>query len=169
MTDVFQFALDAVLASEGGFVNDSNDPGGATNMGITLAVLSQWRDKPTTVDDVRSLTKDEATDIYKALYWDKVHGELLPPAVALLLFDAAVNHGVGTSIKLAQLALRVQADGVFGPQTLKALNNTDAREFVINFATENMLYYVNCGGWAHFGRGWAHRTILTAVSAYNFV
>jgi lysozyme family protein len=55
-----------ILASEGGYVDHKDDPGGATNMGITFNTLKAWRGKPVTKQDVRNLTKKEALDIYEA-------------------------------------------------------------------------------------------------------
>ena len=59
----FEIAYPFIAKWEGGFVNDPRDPGGATNMGITIATLSSWRGTPVTVQDVRNLTKQEARQI----------------------------------------------------------------------------------------------------------
>ena len=53
-----------VFAEEGGYTDDPMDPGGATNLGITLDELSRWRHTAVTKDDVRNLQKPEATAIY---------------------------------------------------------------------------------------------------------
>jgi lysozyme family protein len=60
-----------LLAHEGGFVNHPKDPGGATNMGITIGTLSAWRGNRVTVEAVRDLTKDEALRIYRRQYWGR--------------------------------------------------------------------------------------------------
>ena len=39
MSDTFKKALAHVLAHEGGYADHPDDPGGATNFGITLATL----------------------------------------------------------------------------------------------------------------------------------
>ncbi|MHB1024072.1 MAG: glycosyl hydrolase 108 family protein, partial [Acidobacteriaceae bacterium] len=67
-----------IRQSEGGFVNDPRDPGGATNFGVTLRVLQAWRHRATSVADVRDLSSAEANDILKAQYFDAVHGAQLP-------------------------------------------------------------------------------------------
>ena len=69
----FAACLPIILASEGGFVDDPQDPGGATNLGITLTTLSGWRGRPTTVADVRALTQWDVAPIYQADYWNAAH------------------------------------------------------------------------------------------------
>lgn len=93
--DNFQACLDFTLKFEGGFVNNPKDPGGATNRGVTQRTLAAWRHKPVSVGDVRSLTVAEAGEIYRAMYWSHVDGDGLPRGVDLMLFDIAVNMGVG--------------------------------------------------------------------------
>src|SRR5882672_6955907 len=94
-------------AVEGGFVDDEDDPGGATNMGITHKTLTEWRGVPVSVDDVKNLTRDEALQIYQARYWNPNKSDDLPAPVAVVLFDGAVNSGPGESAKFLQRALEV--------------------------------------------------------------
>jgi hypothetical protein len=58
-TDTFGRALSLVLRHEGGFVHHPQDPGGTTNLGITIGTLSDWQGRPATVAEVRSLTVPE--------------------------------------------------------------------------------------------------------------
>lgn len=83
----------SVLGFEGGFVDDPADKGGATNFGISSAAHPDV--------DVRNLTKAQATQIYHDRYW-KPSGaaELSDPALQTVVFDTAVNSGVGTAKKL---------------------------------------------------------------------
>ena len=81
-----QSAIGRVLGREGGFVNDPNDRGGATNFGISSRAYPNI--------DVSKLTKDQAAAIYKRDYWDAINADSLPANVRELAFDAAVNHGV---------------------------------------------------------------------------
>lgn len=169
MSDVFDYAVDEIIKLEGGYINNPSDPGGPTNMGITLKTLSAWRNTTCTAQDVSDLTTDEAKKIYKALYWDKVHGDDLKPAVALVLFDAAVNMGVGTSIRLAQRALHLAEDGIIGPQTLSSINRTDSLDFITSFMTERAIYYINLNTFNTFGKGWLHRLFTLAMESNNFI
>jgi len=53
----FETCLPIILASEGDFVDDPADPGGATNLGITLATLCSWLGRSASVADVEALTR----------------------------------------------------------------------------------------------------------------
>lgn len=61
--DNFAACMAEIFAHEGGYVDHPKDPGGATNMGITIGTLREWRGGPVTKDDVRSMTKREAKTI----------------------------------------------------------------------------------------------------------
>lgn len=70
MKDTFPRALALVLAQEGGYADHPYDPGGATNFGITIATLRDWRGRPVSKADVRALGRDEVAAIYRARYWN---------------------------------------------------------------------------------------------------
>jgi lysozyme family protein len=95
MTD--EAILDRILSHEGGFVNHPLDAGKATNYGITLATLSEWRGKPVTVDDVRSMDVEEARAIYRNRYIRPFDAMALPPELKAQVVDIAVNSGVTTA------------------------------------------------------------------------
>ena len=97
----FSACLDFTLHYEGGFVNNPKDPGGATNLGVTRRVLSAWRRAPASSDDVRRLPRAEVLPIYTSLSWDHIGGDTLPDGVDLMLFDIAVNMGVGRADQFA--------------------------------------------------------------------
>lgn len=105
---------------EGHFSNHPNDRGGATKFGITHTTLSTWRGKPATIDDVRSLTAEEATAIYKALYFDNHRIGSLPDPIEEQLFDYGVNSGPQVAIRALQECLSLPADGIIGPATIAA-------------------------------------------------
>ena len=117
----FDQCIPVILANEGGFVDDPADPGGATNFGITQAVA---RANGYT-GDMRTLPQSIAILIYKKCYWDSAHADQVPAPADLVVFDTAVNEGVGHAIKDLQTALGVAADGIFGPHSaqLAALAN----------------------------------------------
>ncbi len=94
-----QPCMDFMFQFEGGYVDNPHDPGGATNLGITLKTLGAWRHKVVTKQDVRNLSKAEATDIYSANYWAPINGDVLPKGVDLMGFDIAVNMGPGRAKK----------------------------------------------------------------------
>ncbi len=79
-------ALDFVMKWEGGYVNDPKDPGGETKWGISKRAYPML--------DVKSLTKEEAADIYRHDYWEKAGCGDLPRPLDMVVFDTAVNMGV---------------------------------------------------------------------------
>lgn len=145
----FNSAFDFVLGREGGYVNDPHDPGGETNFGITK------RDYPDL--DIKNLSIKKAREIYKRDYWDKVKSEKLPLPLRLSVFDAAVNQGPGTAIKLLQRSLKVKADGKFGPITMNAIRSTKTSNLKANFLAERALRYVETRNFDRYGRGWFRR------------
>ena len=112
-----------VLASEGGYVDHPKDPGGATNMGITFAVLQAWRKRKITKADVKALTKAEALEIYKANYWDVMQCSRLPLGVDYMTMDYGVNSGPGRAIKDLQRVVGASDDGVIGAKTLALIDS----------------------------------------------
>jgi len=116
-----------LVGREGGFVNHPDDRGGATNMGVTLETLANWRNAPCTVEDVKKLTYEEASDIYFNEYWEapKFHELLVHAVVEEMLFDAAVHHGPGRSVKLLQKAAGIGADGLIGEHTKATVRDMD--------------------------------------------
>jgi lysozyme family protein len=78
MEDRFDICLAFTLREEGGYVDDPADPGGATNMGITLATYREWCDDPHLGDlQVKDMTPKTARAIYRSLYWDPLRADAL--------------------------------------------------------------------------------------------
>lgn len=119
-----------ILQWEGGFVNDPDDLGGATNKGITIGAFTEYKkrkgQKAPTVGDLKNISDAEWHDVFKSLYWDRWKAdEIKSQAVANILVDwvwASGSHG----IKRPQRLLGVKADGIVGKQTIAALNAMDA-------------------------------------------
>ena len=97
--------------AEGGSSRVS-DQGGLTRFGISQRAHPDL--------DIENLTRAQAEDIYRRDYWDAMHCEQLPPMLALVVFDAAVNQGRVQAAKLLQRALRVREDGIVGAETIQA-------------------------------------------------
>ncbi|WP_187429911.1 hypothetical protein ROLI_018390 [Roseobacter fucihabitans] len=118
-----------IVAREGGFVNDEDDPGGATNFGVTIHTMRTLgidldRDGVVTVSDVRALTRLQAIEIFERHYFEKPLIALLPPALHATVFDMYVNAG-SNAIKILQRLLcdmghQVTVDGALGPQSIAA-------------------------------------------------
>jgi lysozyme family protein len=161
MKDSFVFSLNIVLEKEGGFVNHPKDPGGATNLGVTKAVWESWIGKKVTVDDIKKLTVKDVTPLYKKNYWDKVRGDELPTGLDLCVFDFGVNAGPGRAIKYLQRMVGAKEDGVFGPGTLKAVQEFVAKNgekgVVKIYSNMRRAYYKSLSTFPTFGRGWLRR------------
>lgn len=115
-----------ILKWEGGFVNDPDDLGGATNKGITIATYEHYckmkgYPKPT-IERLKNITNEQWTNILKTLYWDKwLADRIINQSVANILVDwvwASGRYG----IKLPQKLLGVKIDGIVGNKTLGAVN-----------------------------------------------
>lgn len=155
--DKFLKCLPIILKHEGGYVDHPKDPGGATNMGITHKTLSEWRKMPVTKEDVRRLTQDEAGRIYKALYWDKCRCDEMPLGVALVVFDGAVNSGVGQSSRWLQRSVGAHPDGVIGPKTLEIMNGKNPVTVINSVLDARLAFLQSLKTWPTFGKGWGRR------------
>ena len=91
----FDSCLARTLKFEGGYVNNPHDPGGPTNMGITIATLSHELGRAATIAEVKTMSRATAATIYRKKYWNLINGDKLPRGVDLLAFDIAVNSGIG--------------------------------------------------------------------------
>jgi lysozyme family protein len=153
----WDYCFERVLVYEGGYVDHPSDPGGATNLGITIGTLSRWLGREATKREVKALTAETVKPIYQAYYWGPVRGDLMPSGVDLALFDYAVNSGHGRAIRHFQEVIGVDVDGAIGTQTLGAVEAQDP-EFMIRALCERRLRFLQgLGTWAVFGRGWGRR------------
>jgi len=153
----FDRALTAVLKHEGGYVDHPKDPGGATNLGITIRTLGAWRKRPVTKLDVRQLTPAEASAIYRTQYWAAIRGDDLPAGLDYAMFDYAVNSGAGKAIRDLQGILGVQRDGQIGAITLQAIAKRNTRELVIALMARRLAFLQRLTTWPAFGQGWSRR------------
>ena len=101
----FDKALKFVLKHEGGYVNNPNDKGGATNKGITQNTYNGWlRSKGQNLKDIRNITDSEVKEIYYNNYWLKAGCDKMSEKFAILAFDTAVNMGVSRVSEFLKVA-----------------------------------------------------------------
>jgi len=115
-----------IVAREGGFVNDPDDPGGMTNRGVTLATLRRLGvdldgDGDADADDLKMLSVEDAAAIFVRHYYQAPRIDRLPPALQASVFDMYVNAGAN-AVKILQRLLTEMGyptgdDGVIGPKT----------------------------------------------------
>lgn len=163
----FETALQVLLKSEGGFNNHPKDPGGMTNLGVTKKVWEEWVGHAVTEDDMRALTPESVSRLYKAKYWDKVCGDKLPHGVDLCVFDCAVNSGVSRAVKLLQRAVGVDDDGVIGNMTLHACEAVAPDLIIQRFSEERLAFLKALPTFATFGKGWSRRVAEVETQAQN--
>jgi lysozyme family protein len=162
MADTFDTCLAFTLREEGGYVDNPADPGGATNMGITLATYREWSDDADLGSvQVQDMTERTARAIYRSLYWNPLRADALPAGVDLSVFDMGVNAGNWRSARLLQHALGftgAEVDGCIGPETLGAAAKFDARTLVNGLTARQAAFYRSLPDFATFGAGWLNRT-----------
>lgn len=163
MSSAFEQAFRVVIGEEGGFSGDRADPGNwtggrcgagrcvGTKFGISAAAYPAL--------DIAGLSLEGAREIYRRDYWDKVRGDGMPPPLALLVFDAAVNNGVGRAVRWLQIAVGAEADGVAGEATLAAVERKagDGAAVMAEFQAQRMAFMAGLPTWRTFGLGWARR------------
>lgn len=147
----FPAALALVLGAEGGFVDNPDDPGGATNLGVTQATYDKWRDlQGDPRQSVRLITRDEAGKIYKANYWDAANCDELPSGVDYCVFDFAVNSGPGRAVKFL-------AHVLYGD--LSKAGQADPALLCFALCYSRLRFMESLTTWSSFGKGWAPRVL----------
>lgn len=145
----FEQCFTQLIHHEGGYVNNPKDPGGETKYGISK------RSYPDV--DIANLTLDQAKAIYLRDFWQRARCDELPPAIAFLVFDCAVNSGIGQAIRFLQRALGVADDGQIGPMTIAAVGRVDAESLAARFCGQRLEFMTKLTTWDVFSKGWARR------------
>jgi lysozyme family protein len=154
----FDRALVAVLKHEGGYVNDPQDPGGATNKGITFRTYNSWlKSQGKKNKNVKNITDREVASIYKHQYWDAIKGDQLPSGVDYCVFDYAVNSGPGRAAKELQRTVGVAVDGSIGHDTLGATRALLSSGVINGVCDRRMAFLKRLKHWGRFGKGWTRR------------
>lgn len=118
-----------ILKWEGGYVNDKDDLGGATNKGVTLATFRSVYGQGKTANDLRNMTDQQWETIFKKHFWDKWRAdEIKDQSVANILVDWLWASGA-YGIKIPQRVLGVSVDGIVGAKTIAAVNAKDGKQF----------------------------------------
>lgn len=126
-------ALKFTLSWEGGYTNDPLDPGGATNFGIIQSRYDQYRnDEKKPKQSVKLITKQEYTEIYEKYYWEPVRAKFVSNPLGLVLFDTAVNLGVGGCIARLQASLKVPVTSKWTQAISDNIHTSDQTKVALN-------------------------------------
>lgn len=126
----FEECVDVILRFEGGYCNNILDPGGETNFGICKRSYPDL--------NIKDLTKDEAAEVYRRDFWEKLGIAAVPESLRLIFFDCAVNQGPARARTFLTIAMK-------DPNPVKA------------FARARFEHYMSLPGWKEFSKGWARR------------
>lgn len=170
MKERFDRAFDFMIENEGGFVNHPNDPGGATNYGVSLRTLRQLGDMDFDLDgdgdidvsDIRAMSLDDAKAFYRKHFWNAIKYtdtegvkhylcEAIPEeSFAIKVFDMAVNMGARQANRIVQHAVNagylssppLNVDGVFGVKTMQMVGHEPAfGNFMYRLRAEQARFY----------------------------
>ncbi|MCK9008510.1 glycoside hydrolase family 108 protein [Haemophilus influenzae] len=149
----FKQIFDRLIGHEGGYVDDPRDPGGETNWGVTkrTAQANGY------TGAMKTMTRQQAYEIYRRAFWLCYNCEQMPDAVAYQFFDAAVNHGFGNASRMLQRAVNVADDGIIGNMTIAAIKKMAISDVIMRLNAERLEFYCKLGTFATFGKGWVRR------------
>ena len=156
-----------VIKSEGGFVNHPKDPGGMTNLGVTRSAWEAFINRKVTEDEMRALTPELVKPFYKALYWDRIKGDVLPDGVDYAAYDLAVNSGPHRAAQYLQEIAGVTADGMIGPKSIEAIKSCDAKETADAICDMRLDFLKRLATFDTFGKGWTDRVARVKAKAIS--
>lgn len=152
MQETYEKAIEQVFKDEGGYTDNTHDPGGPTNWGITIHDAQAYWKADATAEDVKDMPKSVAEDIYRKHYADAIGYNSLPAGVDYAVLDYAINSGV------------VHALEVYN--SVKMPDPT----FTINALYAQRLQYLQqLHTWPIFGKGWTARCTHGQVFALSMV
>jgi lysozyme family protein len=149
--------LEHLFGLEGGYVDDPDDRGGETKFGISKKAYPKL--------DIKNLTLRQASAIYLQDYWDACRCDDMDDMMAVLVFDAAVNHGARRAAMFLQRLVNSKMDGVIGNKTLAALRKKlivySDHDLMVEFLGYRAEFYHGIvqgdSRQAKFLRGWFNR------------
>lgn len=154
----WETAISALLASEGGYVNHPDDPGGPTKWGITLADAQRFWKGGATAGDLRQMPESTARRIYRDRYWNALRCDDLPNGVDFAVFDYGVNSGTGRAGKVLRRVLGLRAtSNVIDDDIVAATHAGDPEKMISAICDERMAFLRGLKTFPVFGRGWTRR------------
>ena len=152
----FNEIIEEVLEAEGGFVNDPDDKGGATNFGVTQSSYSAYLGSKASVEDVKNMTREEAKECYKKDFWNPAKVDRLPENLRHIYFDMVVNMGRKNAGKIVQQAVNtkknqtlLEVDGIVGSGTLSHVTSLTLKDVLVE---RSMFFANNCFDGSRFAK-----------------
>ena len=145
----FEIIIDRVLDHEGGYTSGGNDPGGETKWGISKRSYPHL--------NIKTLTREQAIEIYRKDFWERMHLDCLPDGVAFQLLDFALNSGIETAVRYFQRVVGVADDGYWGPLSNEAAHNMGESDMILLLNAERLDLMTRLKNWPTHGKGWARR------------
>lgn len=177
MPSLAEVEIKKLIVLEGAFGKDPRDKGNwtggehgvgelkGTKYGISAAKYPDL--------DIENLTEQQAEAIYKQDYWDKCRCNDLPPALAVMMFDAAVQHGADENPNdapaMLQRAIGSVPDGKIGPKTIEAAQKINTHRALRNLSAERAVYYSSLRNWPIYKEGWMKRLMEQVISASSYL
>ena len=169
--ETFDEIIEVVLEHEGGYVDDPDDRGGATNWGVTQAVYENFVGYKCDKEEIKNMDEETAKEIYHEKFWKPSRADKLPAEVRETYFDMVVNHGQGGPVKILQQACNnkrkpenyIDVDGGIGPNTIRAAKNLKNWELQVERSGYywNLVFkgskYTQRTSQVKFIRGWIRR------------
>lgn len=154
---MFKKAVKLILDEEGLLSDRKSDLGGLTKYGISQKAYPDL--------DIRSLTVQQAIDIYERDYWNVNRCGEMPWWAALVVFDCGVNQGVGIAANFIQKTVRAKQDGVIGPQSLALIWKTSPMYGITRFQGYRGVRYADTATFTQNGLGWMTRLSKVSIHA----
>lgn len=164
MKENWERSFELMLGSEGGFSDDPRDNGnklpdgrpGSTMLGVTQYNWEAWSGHQVTHEQMKKLKPEDVKPFYKKKFWDACRCNDLPDGIDYLVFDFAVNAGVGRSAKVLQAVVGATPDGAIGPLTLAAVAKQSETELIDNFSAAKVDFYLGLNN-PTYEAGWLNR------------
>lgn len=169
MTLTFDTAFDRLIGHEGKYSDDPKDRGN-----WATGVIGKGRLKGTKYGisamsypelDIKNLSLNQAKNIYKRDWWDKINADQIDPVIVFQVWDFAINAGMDTAKRKLQKAVGVAEDGVIGNITIEAINNYELSNVLLKFNAERLKYYTSLSTWPRYGKGWTIRVANQLIYA----
>ncbi len=164
----FEEAFAATMRREGGFKlhEVEGDNGGQTYAGIARNFNRDWPGW-SYIDRGEIPPTELVREFYRKCYWNAIRGDELHPEIAADIFDFAVNTSAPrrpvVAVKLAQIVVDAQPDGVIGPKTITALNAMGPKNFKVLYFIAKVKRYAEITNrnrsQSKFLLGWINRSL----------